>query len=184
MLASCAALSEGFDVPEVSCVILARPTQSKALYFQQLGRGLRLAKDKRDCLVLDQSGNVMKHGFIEDLESVELHPSIDSEKEKGKPPLKLCPSDKGGCGAYVYSFQMKCPHCSFDFEVNKLIEILGSSRLISAEDEVKLIFYRSKLREAYQRNYAPSWAAVKFKESYGFFPPFDWARGYKKPRHI
>ena len=179
MLASCAALSEGFDVPEVSCVILARPTQSKALYFQQLGRGLRLAKDKRDCLVLDQSGNVMKHGFIEDLESVELHPSIDSEKEKGKPPLKLCPSDKGGCGAYVYSFQMKCPHCSFDFEVNKLIEILGSSRLISAEDEVKLIFYRSKLREAYQRNYAPSWAAVKFKDEYGFFPPFDrCSRGY------
>ncbi len=72
---------------------------------------------------------------------------------------------------------MKCPHCSFDFEVSKLIEILGSSRLISPDDEVKLIFYRSKLREAYQRNYAPSWAAVKFKNEYGFFPPFDWARG-------
>ncbi len=177
VLASCAALSEGFDVPEISCVIPARPTQSKALYFQQLGRGIRLAPNKTDCLILDQSGNVLRHGFIEDLESVELHPSDKSEKKPGKPPLKLCPSDKGGCGAYVYSFQMKCPHCSFDFEVNKLIEILGSSRLISAEDEVKLIFYRSKLREAYQRNYAPSWAAVKFKDEYGFFPPFDWARG-------
>jgi len=104
VLASCAALSEGFDVPEVSCVVLARPTQSKALYFQQLGRGLRLAKDKTDCLVLDQSGNVMKHGFIEDLDCVELHPSDKSNKEKGKAPLKICPLDKGGCGTYVYSF--------------------------------------------------------------------------------
>ena len=177
VLASCAALSEGFDVPEVSCVILARPTQSKALYMQQLGRGIRLAPDKTDCLVLDQSSNVLRHGFIEDLESIELTPSSQKEKKAGKPPLKLCPSDKGGCGSYVYSFQMKCKHCGYNFEVNKLIEILGSSRLISPDDEVKLTFYRSKLREAYQRNYAPSWAAVKFKESYGFFPPFDWARG-------
>jgi len=30
---------------------------------------------------------------------------------------------------------------------------------------------------AYQRNYAPSWAAVKFQEKYGFYPPFDWGRG-------
>lgn len=54
VLVSCAALSESFDVPQVSCIIQARPTKSKALYFQQLGRGLRLAPDKFDCLVLDQ----------------------------------------------------------------------------------------------------------------------------------
>ncbi len=177
VLASCAALSEGFDVPEVSCVILARPTQSKALYMQQLGRGIRLAPDKTDCLVLDQSSNVLRHGFIEDLESVELIPSDKSEKKPGKPPLKLCPSDKGGCGSYVYSFQMICKNCGYNFEVNKLIEILGSSRLISTDDEVKLTLYRSLLREAYQKNYAPSWAWVKFKEKYGFSPPFDWGRG-------
>ena len=110
LLASCAALSEGFDVPEISCVIPARPTQSKALYFQQVGRGLRPAPDKTDCLILDQSGNVLRHGFIEDLESVELTPSSQKEKKPGKPPLKLCPSDKGGCGSYVYSFQMICKH--------------------------------------------------------------------------
>ncbi|MDJ0647145.1 MAG: DEAD/DEAH box helicase [Xenococcaceae cyanobacterium MO_188.B19] len=177
VLSSCAALSEGFDVPQVSCVILARPTQSKALYMQQLGRGIRLAPDKTDCLVLDQSSNVLRHGFIEDLESVELIPSSQKEKKPGKPPLKLCPSDKGGCGSYVYSFQMKCKHCGYNFEINKLIEILGSSRLISPDDEVKLTLYRSLLREAYQKNYAPSWAWVQFKKQHGFSPPFDWGRG-------
>ncbi len=108
---------------------------------------------------------------------MELTPRDKREKKPGKAPLKICPSDKGGCGSYVYSFVMKCNHCGFNFEVNKLIEILGSSRLISADDEVKLSWYRGLLREAYQRNYAPSWAAVKFKDEYGFFPPFDWGRG-------
>lgn len=178
LLASCGALSEGFDVPNISCVMLARPTKSKALYFQQLGRGLRLAKGKRDCLVLDQSKNVLLHGFIEDLKEIELFPSEEkSEKKKGKSPLKICPREDGGCGSYIYSIYLTCPHCNYNFDVQKLIKILGNNRLLISEDREKLVFYRSKLREAYQKNYAPTWAALNFKEQYGFLPPFDWARG-------
>ena len=177
LLASCAALSEGFDVPQVSCVILARPTKSKALYFQQLGRGLRLSEHKRDCLVLDQSGNVNQHGFIEDLEKVELTPSHSQENKQKQAPLKVCPRDRGGCGTYIYAFYLKCPHCQYNFDLQKLITVLGSNRLLSPEDELRLNFYRSKLREAFQRNFAPSWAAMEFQTQYGFFPPFDWARG-------
>ena len=178
LLASCGALSEGFDVPNISCVMLARPTKSKALYFQQLGRGLRLAQDKQDCLVLDQSKNVMLHGFIEDLEEIELFPSEKkSEKKKGKSPLKVCPKEDGGCGSYVYSTYLICPHCSYNFDLKKLITILGRNQLLLSEDRVKLVFYRSKLREAYKKNYAPTWAALNFKDQYGFLPPFDWARG-------
>jgi len=54
---------------------------------------------------------------------------------------------------------------------------LGSSRLIPPEDEAKLTLYRGLLREAFERKYAPSWAAMKFKNKYGYFPPFDWGRG-------
>jgi hypothetical protein len=36
---------------------------------------------------------------------------------------------------------------------------------------------RSILREAFTNNFAPSWAAMKFQAEFGFFPPFDWARG-------
>ena len=42
VLCSCMTLTEGFDVPSVNAVILARPTQSIALYHQMVGRGLRL----------------------------------------------------------------------------------------------------------------------------------------------
>lgn len=179
VLASCNALSEGFDVPEVSCVLLARPTKSKALYFQQVGRGLRLAEDKTDCLVLDQSRNVLEHGFIEDLtyEDIELLPSnVKRSRESGTPPLKMCPTEKG-CGTYIYSFYRKCPHCGFNFDRDRLITLLGTSRSLRVEDEVKLDSYRNLLRQAYSKQYAPSWAAIKFKDEYGFYPPFDWGRG-------
>ena len=180
VLTSCAALSEGFDVPEVGCVILARPTKSKALYFQQIGRGLRLAPDKRGCIVLDQSQNVLEHGFIEDLirEDIELFPAKSSRSNTGnKAPLKPCPKDKGGCGAYVYAVYLKCPHCGFNFEVEKLVTVLGNNRLVRSQDEPIISFYRHKLREAYRGALAPPWAAYQVKDKYGFMPPFDWGRG-------
>ncbi|WP_036486839.1 DEAD/DEAH box helicase [Myxosarcina sp. GI1] len=178
VLASCGALSEGFDVPEVSCVMLARPTKSKALYFQQLGRGLRLAPAKHDCLVLDQSQNVIEHGFIEDLEEIELSLS-EEEKNKiqGKAPLKICPTLDGGCGVYIYATCLRCPHCGYNFDLKKLVSVLGTNRLAIATDKEKLVLYRELLRHAYSNGYAPTWAAVKFKEKYNFFPPFDWGRG-------
>lgn len=46
-------LTEGFDDPGVSCIAMARPTKSEALYAQCLGRGARLAPNKKDCIVLD-----------------------------------------------------------------------------------------------------------------------------------
>jgi hypothetical protein len=45
--------TEGFDAPETDCVILLRPTQSRALWVQMIGRGLRTAPGKADCLILD-----------------------------------------------------------------------------------------------------------------------------------
>lgn len=46
-------LTEGFDEPSVSCIILARPTRSNGLYTQIVGRGTRLCVGKQDCLVID-----------------------------------------------------------------------------------------------------------------------------------
>jgi superfamily II DNA or RNA helicase len=49
--------TEGFDVPPVSCIALGRPTKSRALCAQMVGRGLRPSEGKTDCLVLDFAGN-------------------------------------------------------------------------------------------------------------------------------
>ena len=50
--------TEGVDLPDAACVILARPTMSLALYLQMVGRGLRPKPDGGNCLLLDLSGNV------------------------------------------------------------------------------------------------------------------------------
>jgi superfamily II DNA or RNA helicase/HKD family nuclease len=49
-------LSEGVDIPEVDTVLLLRPTESATVFLQQLGRGLRLCRDKDVCTVLDFIG--------------------------------------------------------------------------------------------------------------------------------
>lgn len=56
VLVNCAVLTEGVDLPETSCIVVARPTLSPLLYAQMVGRGTRLAPGKADCLVLDLVG--------------------------------------------------------------------------------------------------------------------------------
>ena len=53
ILSNCMVLTEGFDEPAISGIIMARPTQSKLLYTQAIGRGTRLYPDKEDCIVID-----------------------------------------------------------------------------------------------------------------------------------
>lgn len=53
--------TEGYDDPSISCVAVARPTKSRALFAQMIGRGLRIAPGKTDCLVIDLAGNSGRH---------------------------------------------------------------------------------------------------------------------------
>lgn len=58
-------LCTGVDVPIFDTVVFVRPTESLVLYMQCLGRGLRLADGKTDCLILDYAGNLDRHGDID-----------------------------------------------------------------------------------------------------------------------
>jgi superfamily II DNA or RNA helicase len=66
VLVNCQVLTEGYDERSIGCVLMARPTQSKALYQQMLGRGLRLCPEagKEDCLVLDVVDNCRRHQLV------------------------------------------------------------------------------------------------------------------------
>ena len=57
-------LTEGTDLPIASCLVLARPTRSWGLYVQMVGRGLRLAEGKAECLVLDVGGATGAHSLV------------------------------------------------------------------------------------------------------------------------
>ena len=56
--------SEGFDCPDVEFVQLARPTLSLAKYLQMVGRGLRVAKGKKNCVIIDNVGLYRVFGLL------------------------------------------------------------------------------------------------------------------------
>ena len=108
-------LTEGFDAPAVSCIVLTRPCSQKGTMVQMIGRGLRTIDPeefpgvvKTDCVVLDFGTSVLTHGSLED--AVDL-----DDKEKGEAPLKECPE----CESYVPMGVQECPVCGYLFESEK-----------------------------------------------------------------
>ncbi|GLB36102.1 putative type III restriction enzyme, res subunit [Lyophyllum shimeji] len=55
VLINCAILTEGADIPNIDCVVVARPTRSRNVFAQMIGRGMRLSPDtgKQDCRIID-----------------------------------------------------------------------------------------------------------------------------------
>lgn len=75
-----AVLTTGFDYPKTDCIILARPTKSRILYEQIIGRGLRTAENKKDCLIIDIN-DVVKHHDLMSLSNV-----FDMDIKHGETP--------------------------------------------------------------------------------------------------
>jgi DNA repair protein RadD len=96
-LVSVMVLGIGFNVPHVDMICLLRPTASGGLFVQQVGRGLRNAPDKKDCLVLDFAGNTRRHGSIDEV----VGHTIGAAK-----PV-VCEE----CKSYVPAFSKICPDC-------------------------------------------------------------------------
>lgn len=82
-LINCGLFTEGFDEPSVSCIAVARPTKSRALYTQMIGRGTRLADGKQDCLVLDFVGNSGRHRLIGPIDALAGRVVDDHERVAG-----------------------------------------------------------------------------------------------------
>ncbi|OMH86093.1 putative mitochondrial ATP-dependent helicase irc3 [Zancudomyces culisetae] len=53
VLVNCEILTEGTDIPNIDCIIMARPTRSSVLFQQMIGRGMRLHEGKKDCMIID-----------------------------------------------------------------------------------------------------------------------------------
>lgn len=99
-------LTEGFDATAVDMVVLLRATLSPGLYYQMVGRGLRLHPGKDNCLVLDFGSNVLRHGPID-----AMRIRGNSQVEGGDPPAKECPE----CAEVVPISYSNCPECGFAF---------------------------------------------------------------------
>lgn len=123
-------LTTGFDAPHVDLVVMLRPTKSPGLYYQIVGRGLRIAEGKKDCLILDLAGNIEEHGPVDDIRIKEKKDG----KKGGDAPTKTCPE----CQEIIYASAVQCNCCGFLFprEVAK--------HAAKAYEEAPLIEYKSE----------------------------------------
>jgi len=116
-LINCTVLCEGFDAPNIDCVVLMRATTSPGLYYQMVGRGLRTWFAKSYCLVIDYGQNLDRHGPIDQI----VIPAVAGQAKEKKPSIKKCPQ----CDEALTQNQMKCPACEYTFERGDLWESLN-----------------------------------------------------------
>ncbi len=102
--------TEGFDLPDASCIVIARPTMSLALYLQMVGRGLRPKPGGGDCIILDLAANAVTHGLPEDYREWSLEPR-GTQKDGGNAPVVVCPD----CGAASPAASHNCRGCGYAF---------------------------------------------------------------------
>jgi hypothetical protein len=64
VLCVCQLLMEGYDDPTIACIVLGKPTQSPVAFSQMVGRGTRLAPNKKDLIVIDVVDGTMTHSLV------------------------------------------------------------------------------------------------------------------------
>lgn len=174
VVCSVGTLTTGIDW-DVRCIILARPTKSEILYVQIIGRGLRTALGKTECLILDHSDSTLSLGFVTDIH----HESLDDgsarqsgtiQKEKEEPKPKECPA----CHVLKAPKVHVCPHCGFapakqptvEVKDGELVELRPGKTDIGSKQEV----YSGLLWIATARGYKDGWVANQYRQAFGVWP--------------
>ena len=102
-------LTEGFNAPYTDAVVLLRATMSTSLYVQMVGRGMRTAEGKRNCLVVDFGGNVFRHGPIDDVIVNTTGGSAKKERTAQAQDLPEVPIAHAQLGVPVQDLQQPLP---------------------------------------------------------------------------
>lgn len=181
LILSCVALlREGWDAPECSTLVLARPTRSLIAYIQMAGRVLRPAPGKKKAIIIDHTGTVAKLGFPTEDRDMTLDdgkPKPPSASESEAKELKPCPkcgyvdnyrgvthNDKGctNCGFIPQRKPKDVTHTNDDLQQIKK----GTTR----QDKQRL--YSELLAIANERGRAQGWVGHKYRAKFG-----EWPRG-------
>jgi len=99
-------LTTGFNAPRIDAIAMMRPTESAGLYVQMVGRGMRIAPGKTECVIFDYAGNVCRHGPID-----AIRPTGTQGDGTGEPVMKKCPE----CLDLVPAGCAVCPGCGHEF---------------------------------------------------------------------
>src|SRR5262245_5054227 len=179
VVCNCMVLTEGFDLPDMGCIVLARPTKKMGLYRQMIGRGLRPADGKSDVVILDHSGAVFRHGLPEDRVAWTLDPDLratapEHAKRQSRYESKLVECSQ--CSTLRMGGK-PCPNCGFmpRRPAEYVSHVDGDLGLVEGGRAKAGVFdpaeWHGMLTHiAQQRGYKPGWIAHKFREKFGYWP--------------
>lgn len=190
MICSVGVLSKGFNVPCVSCSILAYATKSKMKMIQTASRANRKYKDQTEYIVLDHGNNIFTLGYpdqdlpdyLDDGERTEAQKQKDEKSESEEKELlpKKCPQ----CNQLVEAKIFTCPGCGYIFSQKSDVEVNAGelkelkrkkstpaekrNKTISKED--KQAFYSAALEHCRKKGYKEGWASNKYKSYFSVWP--------------
>jgi superfamily II DNA or RNA helicase len=183
VLISVEALSKGMDVKDIGCVCDVRPLRkSLSTAIQMWGRGLRSSPEtnKKDCLLLDFSGNIVRFAddyseiFFNGLQELDAGEKLDKaiRRDEDKPEQRACPQ----CGFKPCG--MRCVSCGFQFQKSAVVDAQPGEMKEIYIGKTKLADDRRHLYEqcvTYARSHgnpetAKGRAAYLFKDITGGFP--------------
>lgn len=165
-------LTEGWDCPDVSCVVLARPTESAGLYLQMAGRALRPAPGKSDCIILDHGGNTLRHGFVTDEREYDLQGKGKGATDTSS--VTVCQE------CFAVHNMPACPACG---HVNvRKAGTTGEREDPEQQDgelqeinqdvirQLEIAFFREALTDQIRFGFKPGYSKAKFFEKFGRWP--------------
>ena len=185
-------ISEGFDVPDCSCVIQMRPTASLVLFMQQSMRSMRYQPNK-EAIIIDHVGNFTRHGLPNTEHNWSEHfAGTAKNKRSSKVSDDLQMTDCPECFGVFEGKHDKCPLCGFELQTEEQKELERiDAELVEIDQsfsvDYTLVNYAKKdisdletLDDYYlfavATNKKPAW--IKF--AYEPFKQLSWPQFYQK----
>lgn len=166
-------LSTGWDCPQVSCIIHARPTWSLVWHLQTIGRGLRSAPDKENCIIIDNAGNHFRHGFAYRIRDVSLEKPEKRKSRKMDQRISTCEE----C-FYVFDPEEheSCPECGWvkPKQTREVKQADGSLvEYFESEEERNKTLFEMMRKDYYRLEWVrktkklkPDWSFLQLKKKY------------------
>lgn len=159
-------ISEGFDVPSMEAVILARPTESLGLFIQQSMRPMRPDPDNpsKVAMIIDHVGNVYRHGMPDEDREWTLETTKKKTSGSGASdfPIRTCPQ----CYT-AHRPAPTCPQCLYIYPVEEraepeqkkgeLSEVIDIERLEKRREVGRARNVQTLEEIAMKRGYSPFW---------------------------
>jgi superfamily II DNA or RNA helicase len=185
ILCNCCVFIEGVDIPDIACVVMARPTKSLGLYLQTMGRGMRPTSAAKDLIYIDHAGACYEHGPVDEITEWTLDETIkntnaknDERKERNSRPLTC------GMCSNVYTGRLKCPQCGtipdmtrmgkevdfIDAELGEVCFKTKTAKIPKATMEDKQRWYSELTGYAREKGFKPGWIYHKYRAKWGINP--------------